>query len=146
MLRGALIDCPSCSVSTAGTRSKHYGGPEGPCQLPISTFSISNLEISRYRFPICRFIITNFTFSCYQFPICIFLVTKLKISHYQIVTKSSCYCRCPMYNYIHAHPKLLEGGSNTPVRACAVSAASALAILVPSLVPRDEAILVPRAS
>ena len=101
-----------------------YGGPERPCQLPISTFSISNLEISRYRFPICRFIITNFTFSCYQFPICIFLVTKLKISHYQIVTKSSCYCRCPMYNYIHAHPKLLEGGFNTPVRACAVSAAS----------------------
>ena len=46
-----------------GTVPHIYGGPEGPCPLPISTFPITKFEFSHYQLPILAFLITKFEFS-----------------------------------------------------------------------------------
>ena len=51
------------SVNEVVSDTESYGGPEGPCPLPISTFPITNFEFSHYQLPILAFLITKFEFS-----------------------------------------------------------------------------------
>ena len=63
--------------------SQPYGGPEGPCPLPISLFLITNDDFSYYQLQIWIFLITNFEFSLFGLPICIFLFTKLSLFQFE---------------------------------------------------------------
>ena len=71
------------SVKCELSHSSYYGGPEGPCPLPISTFPITNFEFSHYQLPIWVFLITNLKFSHFWLLICTFLFTKLDFSVFQ---------------------------------------------------------------
>ena len=56
-----------------------YGGPEGPCPLPITIFPITNFDFSHYQLPIWLFLVSNFEFSHYQLPIWVFPYFQFKV-------------------------------------------------------------------
>jgi hypothetical protein len=65
-----------------------YGGPEGPCPLPISVFLITNFEFSHHQLPIWIFLISNFW-------VLSLLTSNLDISHFQF-----CHYQLPIWIFL----------------------------------------------